>query len=75
MNSIEKKDNKILKDKKIIDPSIELLRIIGCISAISTHIKLELKEKNKFINFTRIFIGCFCADGVSVFWYIMGFFF
>ena len=74
MNSIEEKGNKIIQDKKMIDPSIELLRIIGCICVIGTHIKLDLKEKNKFINFTRIIIGCFCADGVAIFWYIMGFF-
>ena len=59
----------------MIDPSIELLRIIGCICVIATHIKLELKVKNEFINFTRIIIGCLCADGVGIFWYIMGFFF
>ena len=45
MNSIEKKDNKKLRDKKMIDPFIELLRIIGCISVIGTHIKLDLKKK------------------------------
>ena len=75
MNSIEEKGNKILQDNIMIDPSIELLRIIGCICVIATHIKLELKVKNEFINFTRIIIGCLCADGVGIFWYIMGFFF
>jgi len=75
MNLIEEKSNKKLQDKKMIDPSIELLRIIGCISVIGTHIKLELKEKKKFVNFTRIVIGCFFADGVAIFWYIMGFFY
>ena len=74
MNSIEENENKILRDKKMIDPSIELLRIIGCICVIATHIKLELKVKKEFINFTRIIIGCLCADGVGIFWYIMGFF-
>ena len=74
MNSIEEKGNKIIQDKKMIDPSIELLRIIGCICVIATHIKLNLKDKNKFVNLTRIIIGCFCADGVAIFWYIMGFF-
>ena len=75
MNSIEENENKILLDKKMIDPSIKLLRIIGCICVIATHIKLELKVKNEFINFTRIIIGCLCVDGVGIFWYIMGFFF
>ena len=74
MNSIEKKDIIIINDNKMIDPSIELLRIIGCLCVIGTHIKLDLKQNDEFINFTRIIIGCFCADGVSIFWNIMGFF-
>jgi len=37
MNSVEKKKNEIDNKKK--DPSIELLRIIGCFSVIGTHIK------------------------------------
>jgi len=73
MNSVEKKKNEIDNKKK--DPSIELLRIIGCFSVIGTHIKWQIKKKKKFINFSIIFNGCLCADGVAIFWYIMGFFF
>ena len=64
------KFNKINNDFKI-DPSIELLRIIGSLSVIGTHIKLEYKS---FTNFSKIFFACLCADGVAIFWLILGFF-
>ena len=41
---------------------------------IATLVKLELKEKNKIINFTRIIIGCFCQMEFQ-FWYIIEFLF
>ena len=73
MNYIEKKQNQT--NNKERDPSIELLRIVGCFSVIGTHIKLKINKKNKPTNFSIIFNGCLCADGVAIFWYIMGFFF
>ena len=62
----------IKNQEKKIDPSIELLRIIGSFCVIDTHIKLNF---NSFKNFPKIFFACLCADGVGIFWYIMGFFF
>ena len=53
------------------DPSIELLRIIGSLCVINTHIKLNFLS---FSNFYKTLFACFCADGVGIFWYIMGFF-
>jgi surface polysaccharide O-acyltransferase-like enzyme len=74
MKSIEKKENENYEKKR--DSSIELLRIIGCISVISTHImNIQIDENTNIENFPRIFNGCLCADGVAIFWYIMGFFF
>ena len=70
MNSFISKSNIIHEQKR--DPSIELLRIIGTICVIDTHIKLNF---NSFKNFPKIFFACLCADGVGIFWYIMGFFF
>ena len=73
MNFTEKKIDESNKKKK--DPSIELLRIIGCINVIATHVKLDLKNKKNILQkFSIIFNGCLCADGVGIFWYIMGFF-
>lgn len=74
MNFIDKKTNEIKENKK--DPSIELLRIIGCLNVIARHIKLNLKKKkNRYVNFFPIiFNSCLCADGVAIFWFIMGFF-
>ena len=43
MNFIYKKTNEVRENKK--DPSIELLRIIGCLNVIAIHIKLSLKKK------------------------------
>ena len=70
MNLLIKKFNIINNDYKK-DPSIELLRIIGSLSVIATHIKIEYKS---FTNFPKIFCACLCAFGVAVFWLILGFF-
>ena len=63
------KSNKIQNKQR--DPSIELLRIIGTLCVIDTHIKLNFRS---FSNFYITLFACFCADGVGIFWYIMGFF-
>jgi peptidoglycan/LPS O-acetylase OafA/YrhL len=49
MNFIDKKTNEIKENKK--DPSIELLRIIGCLNVIARHIKLNLKKKKSICKF------------------------
>ena len=72
MSLFIQKLNKINNNDFKIDPSIELLRIIGSLSVIGTHIKLEYKS---FTNFSKIFFACLCADGVAIFWLILGFFF
>ena len=77
MNFLDKKSNTLHETKK--DPSIELLRIFGCISVIGNHVKINMryfrKKKRYLQKFSIIFNGCLCADGVPIFWSIMGFFY
>ena len=70
MNLLTQNSNK--KQNKQRDPSIELLRIIGTLCVIDTHIKLEFYS---FSNFYKTLFARLCADGVGIFCFIMGFFF
>lgn len=55
------------------DIGVELLRIIGCLSVIAIHIKLS-NTSNGILDTNRIFISAVLADGVNIFWIILGFF-
>ncbi len=55
------------------DICVELLRIIGILMVIGTHIKLDgVVDYNTDIY--RSFVACAVGDGVAVFWLILGFF-
>ncbi|MBR6403572.1 MAG: acyltransferase [Eubacterium sp.] len=56
------------------DIYVELLRIIGCLMVIGTHIKLDGVINGKS-DIVRTFVACAVGDGVAVFWVILGFFF
>ena len=45
MNFLDKKSNTLHETKK--DPSIELLRIFGCISVIGNHVKINMRYFRK----------------------------
>ena len=64
--------NHFSENKK--DVCVELLRIIGCLMVLGTHIKLD-GIINGEVDLTRIFISCITGDGVAVFWLILGFFY
>ena len=53
---------------------VELLRIIAILFVIGTHVKLPYITGEN-ISKARIFIACFVADGVALFWIITGFYY
>ena len=55
------------------NPSIEFYRIIGCLIVIGVHSKVPIPKKKNYER-TRNFISCIFADGVSIFWFILGFY-
>lgn len=61
-----------LKRKK--DTAIELLRIIAILMVIGTHIKLAYLVDGNPVKI-KLFIACLCADGVAIFWFILGCFY
>ena len=70
MISMDSRENKENKKK---DCSVELCRIIGCLTVVGIHCWM-----NNFVlcnkNIGELFISCCLADGVAVFWLISGFF-
>ena len=64
------KDKVIRKERDI---SVELLRIVGCLIVIGVHTCLSAYV-NGVYDKSRLFMSCFFADGVAIFWLIMGFF-
>ncbi len=55
------------------DITVEILRIVGCLIVVGTHTKLDLYVNGQ-PDFSRVFIYAILADGVNVFWMILGFF-
>ena len=55
------------------DLSVELLRIIGMIIVLGCHVNTGMTY-NDIVNPIGVGITCIVADGVAVFWMIMGFF-
>ena len=58
--------------KTIRDPGVEIARLFGCLIVIGCHTYLPISENNSQFDFTRTFIVMVCADGVAVFWFILG---
>lgn len=56
------------------DITTEVMRIMGCLIVIGTHIKLS-DYVGGMPDYGRIFISCIVSDGVAIFWMILGFFF
>lgn len=55
------------------DITVEILRIVGCLLVVGTHTKLDLYVYGQ-PDFSRVFIYAVLADGVNIFWMILGFF-
>ena len=53
----------------------ELLRIIGALMVIGTHLKQGYFTGNGSLIYSRVMIACFVAEGVAIFWLICGFYF
>lgn len=58
-----------MKSRK--DMSVELARILACLIVIGAHSYLSVYYDDCY-DLNRVFISCLCADGVAVFWLIMG---
>lgn len=65
----------IKNEKKKRDSSVDLIRILACITVISTHMSLQVLNKayNR-IDWSRLLEKSFLADGVPLFLMITGFF-
>ena len=55
------------------NPSIEFYRILGCLIVIGVHSKGAIPKKKHYEGI-RQFISCILADGVAIFWFILGFY-
>jgi Uncharacterized protein conserved in bacteria len=60
-------------EKKDKNPSIELLRIIAAFMVVGVHVNRGLFYFGS-LRKAGCIISCFVADGVAIFWMIMGFF-
>lgn len=59
------------KSKKVL--FVDFLRVLACIIVICCHCKFCLPGSNNTIS--KIFLACITADGVAIFWMIMGMFY
>lgn len=74
---LEKNTNQSSEVKQIKkrDASIELIRIIACITVVLTHLSLNVFDQyHSQVDWSRLFEKCFFTDGVPIFYMIMGFF-
>ena len=55
------------------NPSIEFYRILGCLIVIGVHSQGSIPQKKNYEG-TLLFISCILADGVAIFWFILGFY-
>ena len=60
-----------MKNKKIV--FVDLLRILACIIVIICHCKLFLPGDT--VTKPKVILSCLTADGVAIFWMIMGMFY
>lgn len=71
---IEINENVGIKIKKR-DASIELIRIVACITVVLTHLSLNVFDQyHSQVDWSRLFEKCFFTDGVPLFYMIIGFF-
>ena len=56
------------------DPAVELARILGCLIVIGCHCHLPYAGDGG-MDAGRAYLTCLFADGVAVFWLIMGFYY
>lgn len=70
-----KQDNGELKTKSKRDISIDLIRVIACLTVIGTHLCLQvLNQCYNRIDWSRLLEKSFLTDGVPLFFMITGFF-
>lgn len=70
---IEKKEEGKVAKKR--DSSIELIRIVACITVVLTHLSLNVFDQyHSQVDWSRLFEKCFFSDGVPLFYMIIGFF-
>lgn len=55
------------------DVSVEVARVIGCLIVIGCHVYPSIVVEGRCI-LNRLFLACLMADGVAIFWLVMGFF-
>lgn len=55
------------------NPSVELMRIVGCLTVIGCHTTLPSYVDGGPV-VARVTLSCLFADGVALFWFITGFF-
>ena len=63
----------IVKCRNKRDPGVEFARIIGSLVVIGCHVYLP-RSIDGNIDTNRVLVSMFCADGVAVFWMLLGFF-
>ena len=64
-----------VKSIKKRDASIELIRIVACITVVLIHLSLNVFDQyHSQVDWSRLFEKCFFTDGVPLFYMIMGFF-
>ena len=74
---LEKNDSKkeTVKQTKKRDASIELIRIVACITVVLIHLSLNVFDQyHSQVDWSRLFEKCFFTDGVPLFYMIIGFF-
>ena len=73
VKKIQQNNNDELKSKR--DISIDLIRVIACLTVIGTHLCLQvLNQCYNRIDWSRLLEKSFLTDGVPLFFMITGFF-
>ena len=76
---LKEKDSEIVKEvpkkEKARDISIDLIRVVACMTVILIHLSLQLlNPAYNRIDWSRLLEKCFFTDGVPLFFMITGFF-
>ena len=68
----QKKEEKVKKER---DYSIDLIRVVACLSVICAHLSLQvLNTAYNRIDWSRLLEKSFLKDGIALFFMITGFF-